>query len=288
MSEFLTTKEVANLLRLKQRKVYDLAARNMIPYVKATGKLLFPKTEINQWIQHKGASLAAPSPRPSVILGSHDPLFEWTVTASGCGLPTFLNGSLDGFMRFKNHEGIACGIHTQNPDLRDWNTALVESYLTQSPSILIHWAKRDRGLVTRERSDISHMEDVIGKRLVARQSGSGAQELLEKQLDVAGIAIDSVNYVRTVQTETEAVLSVLEGEAESCFGLRCFADRYNLKFIPVCEEYFDLVIDRHAYFEEGLQKLFEFTKSDRFVAEVGRYGGYDISGLGELRMNGGI
>ena len=99
-------------------------------------------------------------------------------------------------MRFKNHEGIACGIHTQNPDLRDWNTALVESYLTQSPSILIHWAKRDRGLVTRERSDISHIEDVIGKRLVARQSGSGAQELLEKQLDVAGIAIDSVNYVK--------------------------------------------------------------------------------------------
>ena len=113
LSEFLTTKEVANLLRLKQRKVYDLAARNMIPYVKATGKLLFPKTEINQWIQHKGASLAAPSPRPSVILGSHDPLFEWTVTASGCGLPAFLNGSLDGFMRFKNHEGIAC-VFTRN------------------------------------------------------------------------------------------------------------------------------------------------------------------------------
>ena len=28
---------------------------------------------------------------------------------------------------------------------------------------------------------------------------------------MAGIAIDSVNYVRTVQTETEAALSVLEG-----------------------------------------------------------------------------
>ena len=69
------------------------------------------------------------------------------------------------------------GIHTQNPDLSDWNTALVESYLTQSPSILIHWAKRERGLVTREKSDISHIEDVIGKRLVARQPGAGAQEL---------------------------------------------------------------------------------------------------------------
>ncbi|HCL69382.1 MAG TPA: hypothetical protein DIC49_07670 [Gammaproteobacteria bacterium] len=286
MSEFLTTKEVADLLRLKERKVYDLAARNMIPCVKATGKLLFPKTEINQWIQHKGASLAETAPRPLVILGSHDPLFEWTVTASGCGLPTFLNGSLDGFMRFKNREGIACGIHTQNPDLNDWNTALVETYLKQSPSILVHWAKRERGLVTKESSDISNIEDLIGKRLVARQPGAGAQVLLEKRLYEAGIATDSANYVRTVQTETEAALSVLEGEADSCFGLRCFADRYNLKFIPICEEYFDLVIDRHAYFEEGLQKLFEFTKNDRFSAEVGRYGGYDISGLGEVRING--
>ena len=165
MSEFLTTKEVADLLRLKERKVYDLAARNMIPCVKATGKLLFPKTEINQWIQHKGASLAETAPRPLVILGSHDPLFEWTVTASGCGLPTFLNGSLDGFMRFKNREGIACGIHTQNPDLNDWNTALVETYLKQSPSILVHWAKRERGLVTKERSDISNIEEAIDKIL---------------------------------------------------------------------------------------------------------------------------
>ena len=131
-----------------------------------------------------------------------------------------------------------------------------------------------------------NIEDLVGKRLVARQPGAGAQKLFEKRLDEAGIANDSAIYVRTAQTETEAALSVLEGEADSCFGLRCFADRYNLKFIPICEEYFDLVIDRHAYFEEGLQKLFEFTKNQRFSAEVGRYGGYDISAAGEVRMNG--
>ena len=66
LSEFLTTKEVANLLRLKQRKVYDLAARNMIPYVKATGNSC--SEDRNQSMDPaQGASLAAPSPRPSVI-----------------------------------------------------------------------------------------------------------------------------------------------------------------------------------------------------------------------------
>ena len=40
---YLTTKEVADLLRLKERKVYDLVAEGGIPCVRATGKLLFPR-----------------------------------------------------------------------------------------------------------------------------------------------------------------------------------------------------------------------------------------------------
>ena len=131
--------------------------------------------------------------------------------------------------------------------------------MTQSPSILIHWAKRERGLVTREGSDISHIEDVIGKRLVARQSGSGAQELLEKQLDVAGIAIDSVHYAGQSKQRPRPRYRFWKGGG-GCFGLRCFADRYNLKFILICEEYFDLVIDRHAYFEEGCKSCLSLPK----------------------------
>ena len=40
---YLTTREVADLLRLKERKVYDLVAEGDIPCVRVTGKLLFPR-----------------------------------------------------------------------------------------------------------------------------------------------------------------------------------------------------------------------------------------------------
>ena len=43
--EFLTTREVAALLRVKERKVYDLAAAGDIPCRRVTGKLLFPKAQ---------------------------------------------------------------------------------------------------------------------------------------------------------------------------------------------------------------------------------------------------
>ena len=49
--QFLTTKEVADLLRVKERKVYDLAAANEIPHRRITGKLLFPAAELRSWIE---------------------------------------------------------------------------------------------------------------------------------------------------------------------------------------------------------------------------------------------
>ena len=43
MTEYMTTKELADFLRIKQRKVYDLAATGRIPCSRAMGKLLFPR-----------------------------------------------------------------------------------------------------------------------------------------------------------------------------------------------------------------------------------------------------
>ena len=48
---YLTTKELADLLRIKERKVYDLAASGKVPCSRATGKLLFPAAEIRAWIE---------------------------------------------------------------------------------------------------------------------------------------------------------------------------------------------------------------------------------------------
>ena len=286
MSEFLTTKEVAGLLRLKERKVYDLASRGEIPCAKATGKLLFPKLEITQWIHQRGGLTGDVTQRPAVILGSHDPLFDWAISASGCGLPAFLNGSMDGFERYKNREGIACGIHIENSANPGWNTEFVKDYLEHSPSILMHWAKRERGLIVRPDSHIQQLVDLQGKRFVSRQAGAAAQLLFETHLSRSQVDLLSIQSVRTARNETEAALSIVEGEADATFGLRSFADRYRLGFVPICIEHFDLLIDRFAYFESEIQTLLRFALSDEFRVEVDRYAGYDVTDLGVIRLNG--
>jgi excisionase family DNA binding protein len=59
---YLTTQEVADLLRVRERKVYDMVATGEIPHRKITGKLLFPQGELTAWIEGEGA--LHPATRP--------------------------------------------------------------------------------------------------------------------------------------------------------------------------------------------------------------------------------
>jgi putative molybdopterin biosynthesis protein len=52
-AEMLDTREVAAYLRLKERRVYELVRRQAIPHVRATGKLLFPRAQIDAWLAGK-------------------------------------------------------------------------------------------------------------------------------------------------------------------------------------------------------------------------------------------
>ena len=61
LPDFLTTREVAALLRVKERKVYDLAAAGQIPCRRITGKLLFPRAEIEAWLSGPGPERVRPA-----------------------------------------------------------------------------------------------------------------------------------------------------------------------------------------------------------------------------------
>ena len=77
--KFLTTREVADLLRVKERKVYELAADATIPVSRVTGKLLFPSDLVELWVRHgtewRGGWERLVD-RPAVLAGSHDPLLD--------------------------------------------------------------------------------------------------------------------------------------------------------------------------------------------------------------------
>ena len=75
MTYYMTTAEVSEYLRMNDRTIYALVARNEIPCSRATGKLLFPRVLIDRWveahIEMQDPDLLSP---PPIIAGSSDPL----------------------------------------------------------------------------------------------------------------------------------------------------------------------------------------------------------------------
>src|SRR5262249_17297416 len=105
--DLMTVTEVANYLRMRQRTVYELVRTRRIPTCKLSGKLLFPKRLIELWVARSGSAplasvhLTAP---PPIVAGSHDPLLEWALQESACGLAFLVVGSTEGLLRLLSLE----------------------------------------------------------------------------------------------------------------------------------------------------------------------------------------
>jgi hypothetical protein len=52
-------------------------------------------------------------------------------------------------------------------------------------------------------------------------------------------------------------------------------------------ERFDLLVDRAAWFDPPLQRLFNFCRSPAFLARAAELAGYDVRGFGRVQFNGG-
>lgn len=279
--QFLTTKEVADLLRVKERKVYDLAAADEIPHRRITGKLLFPSVELHAWIE--GSGEIKPAVRPDVLAGSHDPLLDWAIRACGCGLATLCNGSRDGLTKFAAGTAALAGIHL--PEENGWNIASVET-LGVSDTVLIAWAVRKRGLLvsTDDEASVPSIASLRGKRFAMRQPGAGAALLFSRLLDDEGLSENDLAFSKDyAHTENEAAAMVAAGEADAALGLKSMARQFKLAFIPLIDERFDLLIDRRSYFTAPVQTLFAFARSQDFQDKAEALGGYSLEETGTVR-----
>ncbi len=286
---YLTTKELADLLRIKERKVYELAASGEVPCSRAMGKLLFPRDQVETWLSENssGPNGTVAGPLPAILLGSHDPLLDWAMRESRCGLAANFDSSLDGLDRMANHEGIATGLHIPNMSGDGWNTDFVRERLSNQPVVLVEWAKRQRGLIVPpgNPAGITVLADVRTRTLAARQPEAGSQILFAKLLEAAGLAEPDVNWTTPARSEADAALMVQDGSADIAFGLAGVAAQLRLEFVPIVHERYDLAIDRRAWFDPPMQTLIAFCRSPAFAAKAAALSGYDVTGQFQVHYN---
>ena len=291
MTDFMTTKEVAAYLRIKERRVYELVRQRAIPCTRVTGKWLFPRTLIDLWLADKVEGERPKQELPPVIAGSHDPLLEWAVRESGCGLALMSGGSLDGLKRFAEGGAMAAGLHLFDAETGDFNVPTVAGTFPALGAVLIEWARRRQGLVLAAGNPqgITRLKDLKDKsvRVVRRQPEAGSYLLLAHLLEGEGLTVEDLECAEeTARSETDLGLAILEGRAEAGFAVEAVARTLKLEFLPLMEERYDLLMRRRDYFEGPMQDLLAFTGGEVFGNRAAQMGGYDVSGLGTVRFNG--
>ena len=287
----MTTQEVAAYVRLKERKVYDLAREGVIPCIKVTGKLLFPRDAIDHWLMsHLEGDRAPAHTTPAILCGSHDPLLDWSVREAGHELAMLCRGSGDGARQLLAGAVMLAGVHVIDRESGEHNRPPVLGLAGVPDLLIVHWATRTQGLLLPPGNPrgIRDLRDLAGGelRVGQRQPEAGAHRLLQWLLEQADIALDSVNLAADpARNEDDLALAVRQGRVDTGLAVAASAKRHGLDFVPLHREPFDLVMRRRAYFEPPVQHLLAFTREPRFRRQAEALGGYDVSATGEIVHN---
>jgi putative molybdopterin biosynthesis protein len=288
----MDTREVAAYLRLGERRVYDLARKNALPHIRATGKLLFPKAQIDAWLAAKSAAPGiAAAVAPPIVAGSHDPLLEWAVRDSRCGLAVLACGSSAGLDRLARGQATVAAMHWLDAATGEYNIPLVRERMGTMDYVVIEWAKRAQGLLVAAGNPlrIKSLGDLAKKRarVVPRQAESGSHHLFLQLLAKARLDAGKIDWLaRPALAETDLAATIHDGRADAGVGIEAAARTQGLTFISLAIERLDLVLHRRDYFEPPVQALLAFLRTREFVVQAAALGGYDVTATGRVVCNG--
>jgi putative molybdopterin biosynthesis protein len=120
-------------------------------------------------------------------------------------------------------------------------------------------------------------EDII---FVNRNPGSGTRLWLDHRLQAEGISVESIpGYRTTVSTHTACASLVQNHKADVALGLRAAAYKFELDFIPLFQERYDLVFMQEQI--NVLVPLMDTIQTRTFRRSVDALTGYDTTHTGE-------
>jgi len=293
----LNTKQVAEFLDINEKMVYSLINEKGLPATKVTGKWLFPRHLVEQWLE--GQTINYPksvNPLPPyhgilIISGSNDILLDRTISLFNKQFPehvaVFGNmGSLGGLRALKRNLCHVSSSHLLQEDETEYNFDFAHEELGQIPAI-VNFCRREQGILIQKGNPrgISGVEDLKkeGIKIVNRPVGTGTRLLLDGEFKKAGIDAKSIDgYDNELQRHLDVGLEVLSGRADVGPAIKTVASLLDLDFIPLRTERFDLIILKERFFDQGIQLFLGLLRTQAFESLVKGLDGYDLSITGEM------
>ncbi|MDP2645468.1 MAG: helix-turn-helix transcriptional regulator [Desulfobacterales bacterium] len=297
MSQLLSTKEVARFLNINEKMVYSLVAEKGLPATKVTGKWLFPKNLVEQWIEVHTINYPATAVGPSavkpvlIIMGSNDILLERTLSlynASFTGsIAVFGNlGSMGGLQALRQNVCHIASSHLLQGDGHDYNFESAGRELERMPA-MVNFCNREQGILVKKGNpeNIRAVADFArqGIRIVNRPLGTGTRLLLDQALKNIAVAGDKIDgYHNQVHCHLDVGFEILAGRAHAGLGIHAAAGLLDLGFVPLCRERYDLMIFKERFFDPGVQQFLGLLHEEPFFKIAASLKGYDTGLSGRM------
>lgn len=297
MKTLLSTKEVAQLLGVNEKMVYSLITDKGLPGTKVTGKWLFPRHLVEQWIESRTVNHPlTPSPLPAyhgllIIAGSNDILLDKAIALFNRLHPDHIAvfgnlGSLGGLAALRRGFCHVASSHLLQDDTEEYNFRFALEELGELPAV-VNFCRRHQGLLVAKGNPkgIVTVADLgrPGMRMVNRQPGTGTRVLLDRELKKAGLDGSMIDgYQNEFQRHMDVGLEVLSGRADVGAAIKPVAGILGLDFIPLRWERFDLLIPKDKFFEQGVQLFLGLLHEQSFLDQARGEEGYDLSMSGKM------
>jgi putative molybdopterin biosynthesis protein len=235
--------------------------------------------------------LPEPETRGTIfILGSHDLALElladhFNQDVSTPNLVTLPVGSLDGLIALRQGFCHLTGCHLFDPVEREYNTPYVRHLFPGQHMHIVTLAYRQQGLLVPPGNpyQVRGLEDLVRQEISFsnRKLGSGTRLWLDQQLKTLGLDSTQIRgYPSEVNTHSQVAAAVRKGDANAGLAVFAAARKFNLDFVPLFEERFDLVIPEQPYRSALLLPVLEYLHTARFRREVECLGGYNPQEIG--------
>lgn len=244
------------------------------------------RSQDEAWFKTRLASmLEYKTDLPLLLAGSDDPLFSFAAQSSGTR--AHVTGSLDGLMALASSHAEVIGTHLRDPDADEYNISFVQHLVAEQDVLLVHLAVREYGLLTARDNPkkIRALRDLTARdvRLVNRAYGSGARLWFQRHLHQARIDPAALSgWSNAATTYATVARTILSDKADVGPGLRATAEQFDLGFIPLGQEQFDLALPRKVYESKRASSFQTIFSSQEFRDRARSLPGYDLSRSGRV------
>ena len=295
--DLMSTRQVAQYLDINEKVVYSLISDKGLPATKVTGKWLFPRQLVDQWLENETINYPkSHGPLPPyhgllVVTGSNDILLDKSLALFNTLYPdhvaVFGNlGSLGGIRTLGQERCHMAASHLLQGKDEEYNFDFAETELGTLPAV-VNFCKRRQGILLAKGNPraIASVADLgkPGIRIVNRKKGTGTRVLLEKELQQAGVDGPGIKgYENEVERHFDVGLEVLTGRVDAGLGIEAVAGLLGLDFLPLRWERYDLLVLKSRFFDQGVQLFLGMLHEPAFRKLVDELEGYDLGICGKM------